>query len=167
MTRATKRILTELAQFNSSPSGAIYVEELAPRSGNDFLQLSAIINGRCLPPETGYTRGRWLLSIEVPATYPMVPPQIRFVTKICHANINWDNGEVCLDVLKERWTPILGVVGALECVGRLLAEGATESPLGIEVASLERTGDMIGKRSLVEFWCDEERWDGGLEMHQI
>lgn len=72
-----------------------------------------------------------------------------------------------MDVLKERWTPILGVVGALECVGRLLAEGATESPLGIEVASLERTGDMIGKRSLVEFWCDEERWDGGLEMHQI
>ena len=51
---------------------------------------------------------------------------------------------MCLDVLKENWTPVLGVVGALESVGRLLGEPGTDSPLGVEVAGLLREGDVVG-----------------------
>ncbi|KAI1006882.1 hypothetical protein K3495_g1343 [Podosphaera aphanis] len=160
MTTATKRLLTELSIFHTTPS--IFIDALAP-SPENLLQLSAILSGRSLPPETGYAHGRWLLRISIPPSYPIQPPRIHFVTKICHANVDWDTGELCLDVLQERWTPVLGVVGALECVGRLLAEAGTDSPLGIEVAALERDGDMVGKRSLVGFWCSEERWEGGLE----
>jgi len=77
--------------------------------------------------------------------------------------VKWETGEICLDVLKENWTPVLGVVGALEAVGRLLGEPGVDSPLGVEVASLLRQGDLIGARGLVGFWCGEERFDGSLE----
>ena len=77
--------------------------------------------------------------------------------------MKFETGEICLDVLKENWTPILGVVGSLEAVGRLLGEPGLDSPLNLEVAALERQGDEIGTRGLVKFYCGEERWEGGLE----
>jgi peroxin-4 len=75
----------------------------------------------------------------------------------------WKTGEVCLDVLGERWTPILGIVGALEAVVRLLGEPGTDSPLNVDVAALVRGGDWLGARALVGFYCNEERYEGGLE----
>lgn len=70
---------------------------------------------------------------------------------------------MCLDVLKENWTPVLGIVGALECVGRLLGEPGVDSPLNVDVAALYRQGDVLGARGLVGFYTGEERWEGGLE----
>ena len=58
---------------------------------------------------------------------------------------------------------MLGIVGALEAVGRLLGEPGTDSPLGLEVAALLRAGDEVGARGLVGFWCGEERFEGELE----
>jgi peroxin-4 len=85
------------------------------------------------------------------------------VTPICHPNVHFQTGEICLDVLKENWTPVLGIVGALESVVRLLGEPGVDSPLNVDVAGLLRQGDTVGARGLVGFWCGEERWEGGLE----
>lgn len=93
----------------------------------------------------------------------MAPPKIKFLTKICHPNVDFESGDVCLDLLKEEWTPVLGVVGAVESVGRLLGEPGWDSPLGVEVAALGRQGDSIGVRGLVGFWTGEERFEGSLE----
>lgn len=103
------------------------------------------------------------MALTIPATYPVAAPSVRFVTRIVHPNVQWETGEVCLDVLGARWTPVLGVVGVLECVGRLLGEGGVESPLGVEVAALLRGGDQLGARSLVGYWAAEERFEGALE----
>jgi peroxin-4 len=157
----TKRILTELSAYSSatSPPGIV---SLAPLTSN-ILSLRAILSGSPLPPSSGYHNGRWLLSITIPPTYPIAPPTITFVTKVCHANVKWETGEICLDVLKENWTPILGVVGALEAILRLLGEPGMDSPLNVDVAALGRQGDSVGGRALVEFWCGEERWNGDLD----
>ncbi|CZS94324.1 related to PEX4-E2 ubiquitin-conjugating enzyme-peroxin [Rhynchosporium agropyri] len=157
----TKRVLTELSAFASArPSPFILSLQPSPSS---LLTLHAILSGSSLPVSTGYQHGRWLLKISIPSNYPNAPPTITFLTKICHANVDFQTGEVCLDVLKENWTPVLGMVGALESVGRLLGEPGPESPLGVEVGALLRAGDHIGARGLVGFWCGEERWEGGLE----
>ena len=58
---------------------------------------------------------------------------------------------------------MLGVVGALESVGRLLGEPGVDSPLNIEMGALLRQGDMVGAGGLVRFWCGEERFGGSLE----
>lgn len=58
----------------------------------------------------------------------------------------------------------MGVVGALECVGSLVAGGGDESsPLNVEVAKLRAVGDGVGARALVGWWCAEERFEGELE----
>lgn len=58
---------------------------------------------------------------------------------------------------------MLGVVGALECVVRLLGEPGVDSPLNVEMGALLRGGDWVGARGLVGFWCGEERFEGELE----
>ncbi|KAI9053237.1 hypothetical protein LZ554_002204 [Drepanopeziza brunnea f. sp. 'monogermtubi'] len=158
----TKRLLTELSAFAATPPHP-FIASLAP-SPSSLLSLRAILVGAPLPASSGYRAGRWLLHVAIPPTYPVAPPAITFVTPVCHPNVKWETGEVCLDVLGANWTPVLGVVGALECVGRLLAEPGVESPLGVEVAALLRGGDRVGARALVGFWCAEERWEGGLGL---
>lgn len=77
--------------------------------------------------------------------------------------MDFKTGEICLDLLKEEWTPVLGIVGALEAVGRLLGEPGLDSPLNVEVAALGRQGDAVGVRGLVGYWSSEERFEGVLE----
>lgn len=91
------------------------------------------------------------------------------MTRICHPNVKWETGEICLDVLKENWTPVLGVVGALESVGRLIQDAGegVDSPLNIDVANLLRAGDGIGAEGLVRYWCGEERFTGALEEEEV
>ncbi|EPE25931.1 UBC-like protein [Glarea lozoyensis ATCC 20868] len=157
----TKRLLTELGALQSSPHPLI---QLAPSSPSNLLALSAILlPSPSLPSTSGYANGRWLLSIRIPANYPLVAPNIKFVTRICHPNVSWDTGEICMDLLGKEWTPVLGVVGALEAVGRLLGEGGVDSPLNVEVAALARQGDVVGTRSLVGWWTGEERFEGTLD----
>lgn len=43
--------------------------------------------------------GIFKLEVFLPDDYPMVPPKIRFLTKIYHPNID-EQGRVCLDVLQ-------------------------------------------------------------------
>ncbi|CAD6445896.1 54bb7bce-826b-408a-8b3d-11073bda4045-CDS [Sclerotinia trifoliorum] len=139
----TKRILTELTAYNNSPPSPSQtgIVSLAP-SPSSLLTLSAILQcPSSSPPSLGYLNGRWLLSISLPSNYPIGAPKIKFVTRICHPNVKWETGEICLDVLGDKWTPVLGVVGALECVGALVAGGGDEtSPLNVEVAKLRGWG---------------------------
>lgn len=43
--------------------------------------------------------GNFKLELFLPDDYPMVPPKIRFLTKIFHPNVD-KLGRICLDVLK-------------------------------------------------------------------
>lgn len=62
---------------------------------------------------------------------------------------------------------MLGVVGALESVGRLLGEPGVDSPLNVEMGALLRQGDSVGARGLVGFWCGEERFVGNIEEGEV
>lgn len=111
---------------------------------------------------TTTTGGRWLISISLPEEYPLKPPKMRFATQIVHPNIALQDGEICLDLLKDAWTPTYSVLECVRAVRMLLSCPETDSPLNVDVAALLRGGDVLGTRRLVEFWCADEcgRYDG-------
>ncbi len=104
--------------------------------------------------------GRWLLRIAIPPAYPLQPPQITFATPIVHANVNLQTGEICLDLLKDAWTPAYSVLECVRAVRMLLGAPGIDSPLNVDVAAMLRDGDVLGARRLVELWAEEERFEG-------
>ena len=102
--------------------------------------------------------GQWLLNITVPTNYPNTPPVIKFATPICHPNIHFRSGEICLDLLKDAWSPVYTISQTLTAVHQLLNSAQPDSPLNVDVAQLLRQGDLVGAEGLVRFWCQRERW---------
>ena len=104
--------------------------------------------------------GLFSLSISIPEQYPLSPPKITFLTPIVHPNVSFETGEICLDLLKDRWTPTYTIASTLGAIHQLLAYPAVDSPLNLEVANLLREGDEIGAEGLVRYFCWRERERG-------
>lgn len=151
---ATKRLLHELRLQTESPAHP-FLPSLGPVSDAQMLQWEAVMKG---VPGSAYEAGQWKLSISIPETYPMAPPDVRFITPVCHPNVHLKTGEICLDLLKSSWTPAYTIVSTLEAVHQLLAYPEVDSPLNVDVAALLRSGDRIGAEGLVRWSCREWRW---------
>ncbi|KFX90961.1 hypothetical protein O988_07964, partial [Pseudogymnoascus sp. VKM F-3808] len=105
----------------------------------------------------GYDEGRWLLEIQVPEAYPNAPPKVRFRTRVVGSNVDFETGEVCLDLLKDNWSPAYTLEKTVEAVAHMLANPGVDSPLNVDVAALLRSGDAVGAESLVR-WATGESW---------
>lgn len=60
------------------------------------------------PGDSPYSGGVFFLSIHFPTDYPFKPPKVNFTTRIYHPNIN-SNGSICLDILRDQWSPALTI----------------------------------------------------------
>ena len=67
-------------------------------------------------------------------------------------------GEICLDLLKDRWNPTYTIAATLDAVHHLLAYPAIDSPLNLDIANLMRDGDEIGAEGLVRYFCWRDRY---------
>jgi peroxin-4 len=158
---ATKRLLREISDYNAQPNPSVLLH-LGPTSDTNLLHWEAVLKG---PPPSStfspYTGGLWLLSLNIPDNYPLQPPTIKFQTPICHPNINFATGEICLTLLtSEHWSPLYTLSSTMSAVQQLLLDPVSESPLNVDVANLYREGDLVGAEGLVRFWTREKRWSG-------
>ncbi|KAK0515985.1 hypothetical protein JMJ35_002019 [Cladonia borealis] len=152
---STKRLLQELKANTSEPSTVL--QSLHPVSEADLLHWEAIMKGI---PGTAYEAGLWKLDLQIPPSYPHAPPNIHFITPICHPNVHFVTGEICLDLLKDAWLPTYTLSSTLEAIHQLLAYPEVDSPLNLDIANLLKQGDKVGGEGLVRFWCGERRWGG-------
>jgi len=87
------------------------------------------------PADSPYAGGIFFLNINFPPDYPFKPPKVHFTTKIYHCNVN-SNGAICLDILKDQWSPALTVSKVLLSLSSLLTDPNPEDPLVPEIANL-------------------------------
>jgi ubiquitin-conjugating enzyme E2 D/E len=125
---ALKRLQKEVSEMQKDTP----VNCSAGPNNNDLFNWEATIIG---PTETPYEGGIFKLKILFPADYPFKPPKITFETRIYHPNIN-ANGGICLDILKDQWSPALNITKVLLSICSLLDEPNPDDPLMPEIAQL-------------------------------
>ncbi|CAG8626842.1 5288_t:CDS:2 [Paraglomus brasilianum] len=123
----TRRLIKELMEFRKDPAPDL--KDLTPEKEDDILVWKAILEGE---RDTPYEGGQWKLRINIPRNYPMAPPNIKFMTKICHPNIHFKSGEICLDVLKNAWSPAWTLQSACIAIRLLLSNPEPSSPLNCD-----------------------------------
>jgi|TARA_B110000444_G_C18786243_1_gene570114 ubiquitin-conjugating enzyme E2 D len=85
------------------------------------------------PSDTAYEGGIFKLNIVYPKDYPFKPPKINFITKVYHPNID-NSGNICLDILKDKWSPALTISKILLSICSLLNEPNPNDPLMLDIA---------------------------------
>ncbi|KAA0149158.1 hypothetical protein FNF29_02215 [Cafeteria roenbergensis] len=141
------RITKELAAL-ASDGGAAGVSA-APR-GDDMRTLDCTIKG---PEDTPYEAGVFKLLCEIPDDYPFVPPKLKFMTKVWHPNISSQTGAICLDILKDAWTPAMTLISLLLSVRALLAAAEPTDPQDAQVAR-QYLSDRRAFDATAKAWAD-------------
>jgi ubiquitin-protein ligase len=111
---------------------------------DDLFHWRAKISG---PEGSPYAGGVFELDIRLPSNYPFAAPKVVFITKVCrmqkyvcvcfvlctfasnflkckvyHPNVSQSTGAICLDILKEEWTPALSISKVLLSIQSFLLE---------------------------------------------
>ena len=123
--------------------------------------------------------------LKVPEQYPLVAPNVRFKTKIFHPNVHFkvgtifaiwllsdsifadlclsykpeanalQTGEICLDILKNAWSPAWTLQSVCQAIVALMSDSAPDSPLNCDAGNLLRANDIRGYNSLASLYTVE------------
>ncbi|XP_066998575.1 ubiquitin-conjugating enzyme E2 C [Anabrus simplex] len=124
----SKRLQKELMvlMMNSDQSVSAFPE------GENLFKWVGTITG---PVGTVYEGLTYKLSLEFPHSYPYSAPVVKFSTPCYHPNVD-HAGNICLDILKEKWSALYDVRTLLLSIQSLLGEPNNESPLNPQAAAL-------------------------------
>ncbi|GMI53290.1 hypothetical protein ScalyP_jg4216 [Parmales sp. scaly parma] len=128
-----RRIVKETQRLMAEPVAGI---SAVPYSDN-LRYFSVAIEG---PQDSPYQTGVFNLELFLPADYPMAPPKVRFLTKIYHPNVD-KLGRICLDILKDKWSPALQIRTVLLSIQALLSAPNPDDPLDNQVAEMWKTDE--------------------------
>eukprot|EP01129_Flabellula_baltica_P002494 TRINITY_DN12309_c0_g1_i1.p1 TRINITY_DN12309_c0_g1~~TRINITY_DN12309_c0_g1_i1.p1 ORF type:complete len:164 (-),score=30.14 TRINITY_DN12309_c0_g1_i1:108-599(-) len=130
------RIGKEISNMNNDEEVILYLPD-----EDNILHWKAYIRG---PPDTPYEGAYFLLDIQCSSSYPHRAPTVLFETKIFHPNIHFTKGEICLDILKDAWTPGYTLEAVCRSIITLLGHPEAESPLNCDCGNIIRHGDIDG-----------------------
>lgn len=132
---ALRRIQKELADLQKDPPSNCSAGPI----GDDMFKWEGVIMG---PADCPYQGGVFKLQILFPVDYPFKPPNVQFLTKIYHPNIN-PTGLICLDILKQQWSPALTISKVLLSITSLLTDPNPDDPFVPEIANLLKTNKTL------------------------
>lgn len=122
------RIQKDIAELDGGKAATVAFPEV-----NDLTKFNVQI-----AVDTGLWKGAsYNFSFKIPPMYPHDPPKVRCLTKIYHPNIDLD-GNVCLNILREDWKPVLDINSVIYGLIYLFYEPNPDDPLNKEAAELFR-----------------------------
>eukprot|EP00560_Eucampia_antarctica_P000976 CAMPEP_0197836942 /NCGR_PEP_ID=MMETSP1437-20131217/30544_1 /TAXON_ID=49252 ORGANISM="Eucampia antarctica, Strain CCMP1452" /NCGR_SAMPLE_ID=MMETSP1437 /ASSEMBLY_ACC=CAM_ASM_001096 /LENGTH=194 /DNA_ID=CAMNT_0043443547 /DNA_START=23 /DNA_END=607 /DNA_ORIENTATION=+ len=121
-----------------------------PYKDDNMRKLHGTIKG---PQGTPYEGGLYEIGIVIPIQYPFEPPKMKFLTKIWHPNISSQTGAICLDILKDQWSPALTIKTALLSLQALLCSPEPGDPQDAEVARMYKNDKQNFDRT-AKFWTE-------------
>jgi peroxin-4 len=127
MNIATTRLNKELREYmkiNRTADIQLYL-----RDNVNIFSWQAKLKG---PPDTPYSEGTFLVNIDVPEDYPISAPKCKFFTKVFHPNIHFETGEICFELLKDKWSPAWSLESVCRAILDLLANPNADSPLNCD-----------------------------------
>lgn len=114
----------------------------------------------CRPDDTPWEGGTFNLTLEFSEDYPNKAPTVKFITKMFHPNSAfrclvclralrftsltcygdtaavYNDGQICLDILQNQWSPIYDISAILTSIQSLLCDPNPNSPANSEAARL-------------------------------
>ena len=141
-----RRIIKETQRLMAEPVPGI---SAAPDDAN-ARYFHVVVAG---PDGSPFQGGMFKLELFLPEEYPMAAPKVRFMTKIFHPNID-KLGRICLDILKDKWSPALQIRTVLLSIQALLSAPNPDDPLATDVAQLWTTNEAEAIRKAKE-WTEK------------
>ncbi|XP_041348935.1 ubiquitin-conjugating enzyme E2 N [Gigantopelta aegis] len=138
-----RRILKETQRLIAEPVPGIS----AIPDENNARYFHVVVAG---PAESPYEGGTFKMELFLPEEYPMSAPKVRFMTKIYHPNID-KVGRICLDILKDKWSPALQIRTVLLSIQALLSAPNPDDPLDNTVADTWKS-DEQGALNTAKAW---------------
>lgn len=136
-----RRIQKELSDMQKEPPSTC---SAGPINDDDLYHWRGTIMG---PSDSPYAGGVFWLDINFPSDYPFKAPSIHFNTKIYHPNIN-SNGSICLDILRDQWSPALTISKVLLSISSLLTEPNPDDPLVPDIAEIyKKKRDVFNEKA--------------------
>ncbi|KZV86659.1 hypothetical protein EXIGLDRAFT_840589 [Exidia glandulosa HHB12029] len=128
MAARLKRVNREIAECKRDAAAKITIELV---DDSPFHVIGAFDG----PEGTPYEGGRFQVDVVVPPQYPFQPFKIKFITKVYHPNVASRSGAICLNILKDDWSPVLTLRSTLISLQSMLSSPEPDDPQDPEVAT--------------------------------
>ncbi|RKF60319.1 Ubiquitin-conjugating enzyme E2 2 [Golovinomyces cichoracearum] len=160
-TAARRRLMRD---FKADPPAGVSACPVA----DNVMTWNAVIIG---PADTPFEDGTFRLVMQFEEQYPNKPPAVKFISQMFHPNV-YATGELCLDILQNRWSPTYDVAAVLTSIQRhacqniysmiltqdsLLNDPNTSSPANVEASNLYKDNRREYTKRVRE--SVEKSWD--------
>lgn len=119
-----ERDLTYSQRMQTDPPAGVSASPVA----DNVMTWNAVIIG---PSDTPFEDGTFRLIMHFDEQYPNKPPGVKFISQMFHPNV-YATGELCLDILQNRWSPTYDVAAILTSVQRCVQAYHIPIPLPLK-----------------------------------
>ena len=145
---ARRKLMKDYKKLTKHPRYGI---SAVPSSSNIMVWNAFIKGGQ----GTLFEGATFALTMTFHEEYPKKPPHVRVESNVFHPNI-YKNGEICLDLLQNNWSPLYDAAAVLTSIQSLLGEPNPASPANSDAAKLFTDDPREYTRRVRA--CVEESW---------
>jgi ubiquitin-conjugating enzyme (huntingtin interacting protein 2) len=151
-----KRLIKELAEHKNNTDTTIKIETYNDKNIN-YLKCTITPNEDSIYHfvKDGVSAS-YNLDITISPEYPFVEPKVKFTPTIFHPNVYSVTGDICLDILKDAWTPALTIHTVCLSILSLMNAPNTSDPVNAVASNLYDTDKIKYKEEVISWYLSRK-----------